>query len=146
MTIPTEGSYWFHTTYKQVYRVESWSVPEHIMITGCRLKEVPDCPNQITLTLNEWYMNLYELSQAALGWIGSSARENTTSSEYPLEGSIWRHKNGRLYKVLMILNRDTTDLIERPPIVAYQDEDGRMYGRRLAKWYESMTEVFKGTK
>ena len=63
--------------------------------------------------------------------------------EQKMIGKTYKHKNGNLYKVLMLTN--TEGEVERqdkyPPTVVYQGEDKKLWSARLDDWDRRMTEV-----
>lgn len=59
----------------------------------------------------------------------------------PIAGTIWRHLNGNLYKVLMIANSELRN-DNYPVTVVYQNVDnGTVWCRRADDWHRSMTEM-----
>ncbi len=56
----------------------------------------------------------------------------------PIVGSVWRHKNGTLYTVDLLLNLHSTDS-EFPIIIGYHSSSMKAWGRPLYRWHESMT-------
>jgi hypothetical protein len=61
----------------------------------------------------------------------------------PLIGSMWHHRNGNRYRVLMFTNTCTDAPDERYPVmVVYQNQsNGTVWSRRLDDWHRSMTEI-----
>lgn len=58
--------------------------------------------------------------------------------ETPEIGSYWRHhRNGNVYKVLMIANTASTRLEEYPVMVVYQGSNGNIWSRKLTDWFPS---------
>lgn len=60
-------------------------------------------------------------------------------TELPMVGSIWIHKSGRQYQVLLLANLEaTTDRQDEFPFtVVYKDGEGRIWSRPLSRWYIS---------
>ena len=57
----------------------------------------------------------------------------------PTIGSLWIHKKGGVYVVLMLSNTDSTRVDEYPPTVTYRRlSDLTTWSRPLSKWYSSM--------
>ncbi len=55
-------------------------------------------------------------------------------------GSVWLHTKGFRYKVLMLVNLQSENLIKFPPSVVYQREvDNTLWSRPIDNWFESMT-------
>lgn len=62
--------------------------------------------------------------------------------DIPKVGSIWDHKNGSTYTVLMIYNRKSDRQDEYPVTVIYERlSDGTVWSRPLSRWYGSFTEI-----
>ena len=56
-------------------------------------------------------------------------------------GSLWIHKTGNVYVVLLITNTKSTRHDEYPPMVSYRRiNDMTEWSRPISKWYQSMTE------
>lgn len=65
-------------------------------------------------------------------------------SALPTPGSLWRHSNCSLYRVLIITNKSTKKPGEYPVTVVYQRlEDGTVWSRPFSRWYPSFTEVLQ---
>jgi len=61
----------------------------------------------------------------------------------PGKDTIWKHKNGDKYHVLIVSNLDSERLDEYPPTVTYQRlRDGTIWSRPLSKWHDSFTSLF----
>jgi len=58
----------------------------------------------------------------------------------PRIGSIWRHKNGNLYKVLLLTNEESTK-DQFPITVVYVGPNLNIWSRTLSDWSRSMTYV-----
>lgn len=60
-------------------------------------------------------------------------------TELPTVGSIWIHRSGRQYQVLLLANLwATTDRQDEFPFtVVYKDGEGRIWSRPLSRWYAS---------
>ena len=68
--------------------------------------------------------------------------EYRKSLKLPLSGSLWKHKkSGKVYRVTIVLSRDTHDLKGHPPIIGYQGEDGRLWAHKIEVWYEKFSPV-----
>jgi hypothetical protein len=60
----------------------------------------------------------------------------------PAIGSRWKHKNGNVYKVLLVTSEPDPEKADKFPVtVIYQGPDWRIWPRRLDSWYASMTPV-----
>ena len=59
--------------------------------------------------------------------------------EKPGVGSPWIHTNGNRYTVLMLTNEHTEHPDRYPVTVVYKGENGRIWSKSLADWYQSMT-------
>lgn len=60
----------------------------------------------------------------------------------PEIGSIWRHKNGNLYRVVLITNTESTRQDEYPTTVSYENIHNKtLWSRAYARWHGSMTAV-----
>ena len=57
----------------------------------------------------------------------------------PDPGSVWVHKNGNEYTVLMLTNQCSERQEEYPTTVVYQGSNGRVWSRPLVDWFRSMT-------
>ena len=57
----------------------------------------------------------------------------------PKAESIWRHKNGNEYRVLLIANGDSSQANRYPPTVVYQGSNGKVWSRAVSDWARSMT-------
>lgn len=63
-------------------------------------------------------------------------------SKLPTSGSLWRHSSCRLYRVILIANKETDRPGEFPVTIVYQRlEDGTIWSRPFSRWYPSFTEV-----
>lgn len=60
----------------------------------------------------------------------------------PSQGSVWKHKKGNKYNVIMLTNMDG-DRVDPdfPPTVVYKGEDGRVWSRPLSRWCGSFTPI-----
>ena len=64
-------------------------------------------------------------------------------SKYPEEGSLWRHRNGATYEVLMVVNM--VNRVDYPTTVVYRNvHSGQRYSRPLTRWFQSMTPLNSG--
>ena len=60
----------------------------------------------------------------------------------PMPGSVWSHKNGNRYAVVLISNADSERQDKYPATVVYRNvENGKVYNRKLSDWHRSMTEI-----
>ena len=59
----------------------------------------------------------------------------------PIEESLWKHHNGNLYRVIMVVNGASEKHQKYPLGVVYKGENARVWHRPLHLWYQSMTEV-----
>lgn len=57
----------------------------------------------------------------------------------PAKGSMWRHKNGHVYTVILIAN-EHSEREDYPPTVVYEDEHGDVYAKPLATFFRSRVE------
>ena len=56
----------------------------------------------------------------------------------PEQKTIWEHKNGDQYQVIMFSNLDSERHDEYPPTITYQRlKDDTIWSRPLSKWYQS---------
>jgi hypothetical protein len=54
--------------------------------------------------------------------------------------TLWKHKNGNKYKVLLLANQKSERLDEYPVMVIYQNVDTHsVWARRLDDWHRSMS-------
>lgn len=51
---------------------------------------------------------------------------------YPIAGSRWRHHSGRVYIILMITNRDSTNPEKFPVTAVYQGQNGARWSRPVS--------------
>lgn len=56
----------------------------------------------------------------------------------PTTGSIWRHRNGNLYVVLFLTNKNAGPATY-PRTVVYQGSNGERWSRPFSGWSRSMT-------
>lgn len=57
-------------------------------------------------------------------------------------GSIWTHRNGNVYSVLMFTNTQDGSYYKYPPTVVYRNvHNGNNYSRKLSDWHGSMSLV-----
>lgn len=64
--------------------------------------------------------------------------------EIPEVYSLWRHKNGNLYRVLIVSNLDATEekSKEYPITITYRSlSDRKVWSRTIDRWHGSMTAV-----
>ncbi len=60
----------------------------------------------------------------------------------PEPGSVWVHKGGALYTVLVVTTEPDEDKADEFPVtVLYLGTDGRKWARPLTRWQERMTKV-----
>lgn len=60
----------------------------------------------------------------------------------PTPGSVWKHRNGNHYAVVMIANGESERQENYPTTVVYRNvENGNVYSRKLSDWHRSMTEI-----
>ena len=65
---------------------------------------------------------------------------------YPVTHSLWEHKKGNVYRVLMLTNMTATDG-RYPKTISYENIDtGERYSRPLKQWHSSMTPLVDCTK
>lgn len=58
---------------------------------------------------------------------------------WPTLQSLWQHRNGNVYRVLMFTNVETDRQREYPTTIVYQNiKSGNRYSRRLIDWDRSM--------
>jgi hypothetical protein len=78
--------------------------------------------------------------------IPSLRHKAPVSMEVPKLGSVWRHKNGNVYRVILITN-ELSKKAEYPITVCYENfhalPDGTRgkWSRHLRRWHGSMTEI-----
>jgi hypothetical protein len=54
------------------------------------------------------------------------------------ENSLWKHKNGNYYIVLLVANLSSTRIEEYPPTVVYKDANtGEVWSKPLSDWHRS---------
>ena len=59
-------------------------------------------------------------------------------------GTLWEHKNGNIYEILLITNTNSTKLDEYPITVVYRNTVNlTLWSRPLHRWYASMTPITK---
>ncbi|MEE9923742.1 MAG: hypothetical protein PBV01_10320 [Brucella anthropi] len=59
---------------------------------------------------------------------------------YPTPGSVWQHRNGNSYAVVLISNAESERQEKYPTTVVYRNvENGKVYNRKLSDWHRSMT-------
>ena len=55
-------------------------------------------------------------------------------------GTIWQHKNGNKYSVVLLANERSERLEEYPVMVVYENIDNHtVWTRKLTDWHRSMT-------
>lgn len=60
----------------------------------------------------------------------------------PTPGSVWNHRNGNRYAVVMITNAESERQEKYPTSVVYRNiRNGNVYSRKLSDWHRSMTEI-----
>lgn len=60
----------------------------------------------------------------------------------PAPYSVWRHRNGNEYVVILLTNCGSVRADKYPPTVVYRNaHHGALYSRRLDDWHRSMTFV-----
>ena len=68
----------------------------------------------------------------------SKERENPVKN--PAPNSIWQHKNGDQYQVILIANEHTERPNEYPITVVYRRlKDDKVWSRTLSRWHGSFT-------
>jgi hypothetical protein len=94
------------------------------------------------------YWNLQPLESVAILHALNTYEDEEYLAEYrkslklPLGGSLWKHKkSGNLYRVAIVLSRDTHDFKGHPPTIGYQSEDGRLWAHKIEVWYEKFEQV-----
>jgi hypothetical protein len=64
-------------------------------------------------------------------------------SGIPVQLSLWKHRNGNIYRVLLITNMQSTKE-EYPVTVVYEGYVNReIWSRPLSTWHSSMTQVYE---
>lgn len=58
----------------------------------------------------------------------------------PQIGSIWEHKNGNLYRVLLVTNTESTNK-KYPVTIVYRGANGNLWTKSLDKFLEKMVQV-----
>ena len=59
----------------------------------------------------------------------------------PEAGELWTHRNGNVYKVLMLTNIQLDRQDKYPTTVVYQNiSNDAKYSRKLSDWHRSMSE------
>lgn len=57
-------------------------------------------------------------------------------------GTLWKHYNGQIYRVLLIANSQGDDPSKKdkyPETVVYEGSNGKTWARPLSDWHRSMT-------
>ena len=93
--------------------------------------------------------------QERMGWVTPRTRRKVTAEDFeslhlckpaptptPTPGSVWMHRNGNRYAVVMITNAESERQEKYPTTVVYRNvSNGNVYSRKLSDWHRSMTEV-----
>jgi len=59
-----------------------------------------------------------------------------------MSGSMWRHKNGNHYQIILLTNMKSERPDEYPPTVVYRRmTDGAIWSRPISRWHGSFTRV-----
>ncbi len=62
----------------------------------------------------------------------------TEDNKPPELGTVWKHTNGNIYRVIMITNIKTVRPIQYPVTVVYENTDtGTLWSRPVEQWYRS---------
>jgi hypothetical protein len=61
--------------------------------------------------------------------------------EVPALDSLWEHKSGRVYQVILLANMSSDEEVRYPKTVVYKDLNSKIWSRPLSRWHESMTEL-----
>lgn len=60
----------------------------------------------------------------------------------PKIGSVWKHKNGNEYIVILYANEESLNETDYPVTIIYENTKVHsVWCRRLSDWYRSMTEI-----
>ena len=65
--------------------------------------------------------------------------EPNTGKSHPRPRSVWQHRDGDIYKVVMLANEATEQPDRYPVTVVYRGKDGKVWSRPLSDWHRSMT-------
>lgn len=93
--------------------------------------------------------------QVRMGWMAPRTGRKVTADDFealhlakpaptptPTPGSVWLHRNGNRYAVVMIANGESERQEKYPTTVVYRNiSNGNVYSRKLSDWHRSMTEV-----
>lgn len=60
----------------------------------------------------------------------------------PRKGSWWRHRNGNLYRVVMVTNLSDRQA-EYPVTISYVGPNGKEWSKQAHDWFEKMTPLSK---
>lgn len=64
---------------------------------------------------------------------------DTAKLQLPDMWSLWRHRNGRAYRVTGIANANSINPDAYPVSVVYEGSNGKVWCRPLRDWHRSMT-------
>lgn len=131
---------------------ELYAVHEDYIIVGMIdfLLMFEDAVEEIEYNENVYLSGLLEfIPKSMIGRYCSMRRYNLSPDGYkkremqaviPEPNTIWKHRTGKLYTVVVIANRLATD--KRYPItVVYKDGEDNIWTRPFSDWYQSMTAV-----
>lgn len=63
--------------------------------------------------------------------------EDSFGQPFPINDSVWEHRNGNQYRVLFLTNVETERQDEYPTTVVYMNiNNGKLYSRPLSRWTE----------
>lgn len=73
--------------------------------------------------------------------VSENLTDPNESIPHPEIGSVWRHKNGKLYTVRGMSNIEPGRQDEYPTMVEYESATGEKYSKKLTGWYANRTLV-----
>lgn len=77
--------------------------------------------------------------------LDAEAAIRAVQPELPAIGSLWKHHNGNVYKVVCFTNIESTRPDKYPLTVVYQNvANKKLYSRRFCDWHRSMTTMPQG--
>lgn len=64
--------------------------------------------------------------------------------QLPDPGSVWKHYNGNMYRVLMVFNKNSDRQEKYPATIGYMNiVNGEFYSRKATDWHRSMSFMFR---
>lgn len=59
----------------------------------------------------------------------------------PAIGSLWQHRNGNKYEVIMLTNLESSKETYPITVVYKNSNTGTIWSRKLSDWHKSMTKI-----